>query len=51
MGMRFVCMSVAVAMGASLNVFHHHRWMVRARTLSGMCAGMLHTHLMRLVES
>jgi hypothetical protein len=51
MGVRFVCMSVAVAMGASVNVFHHRRWMVRARTLSRMCAGMLRTHLMRLVES
>jgi hypothetical protein len=34
------CVCVVVAMDASVNVFHRHRWMVRARTLSAMCAGM-----------
>jgi hypothetical protein len=42
---------VVVTMDASVNVFRRHRWMVRARTLSAMCAGMLRTHLMRLIES
>jgi hypothetical protein len=44
---RVVCMCMAIVMGASMNAFHHCHRMVRARTLSGM----LHTHLMRLIES
>jgi hypothetical protein len=48
---RVACVCVIVTMGASVNVFYHCRWMVRARTLLGMCARMLHTHLMRLIES